>query len=269
MILKPRLFRKPNPGHPLADFVGLWLMNEGSGNKVFDLSGNGNTGTLNGNPQWTAGKFGPAIDFDGDDEITLDGISANLINSLFTASTSWSACFWFNPDNYGNQDSGAQSIITLTDGGPNKAEIRYHDSWGSEDIRIYLLDDWGANNIIVIDDIQVTFPTWIHIGLSWENGVVKSYVNGVYNASTNVAQAIFPDNTPTSGTIGNAFDGRLSDLIIYNRALSASEIAQLYLKPFCMFEREPIELWAAAMGGVPPGLSIPVAMANYRRRRIA
>jgi len=41
--------------------------------------------------------------------------------------------------------------------------------------------------------------------------------------------------------------------LIYNRILSASEIAQLYREPFCMFDRDPIELWTGAMGGgVPP-----------------
>ena len=61
MILKPRLFRKPNKGHRLSrGLVGYWLLNESSGNKVFDLSGNGNTGTLVANTHWVPGGFGPS-----------------------------------------------------------------------------------------------------------------------------------------------------------------------------------------------------------------
>jgi hypothetical protein len=33
---------------------------------------------------------------------------------------------------------------------------------------------------------------------------------------------------------------------IYNRALSASEIIQLYREPVIMFERDPIELWVGS-----------------------
>ena len=55
---KPILGRGINWGDPLArGLVGYWLMNEGVGNKVYDLSGNGRTGTISG-ALWTAGKFG-------------------------------------------------------------------------------------------------------------------------------------------------------------------------------------------------------------------
>ena len=60
MILKPRPFRKPVKGHwATKGLVCFPLMNEGSGDKVFDLSGNGNTGTLGAGTTWVSGKFGP------------------------------------------------------------------------------------------------------------------------------------------------------------------------------------------------------------------
>ena len=49
-ILKPRLGLRLNHNHPLAQgLVGCWVMNEGGGDKVFDLSGNGKAGTFSGN----------------------------------------------------------------------------------------------------------------------------------------------------------------------------------------------------------------------------
>jgi len=70
MILKPRLFIKPNLGHPLArGLVGYWLMNEGSGNKVFDLSGNGNTGTFTNSVDLQPGESGPVLHANGVDEL--------------------------------------------------------------------------------------------------------------------------------------------------------------------------------------------------------
>jgi len=54
-VLKPVRGIRLNKSHPLArGLVGYWLLNEGSGNKVFDLSGNGKTGTINGTITWVA-----------------------------------------------------------------------------------------------------------------------------------------------------------------------------------------------------------------------
>ena len=50
----------------------------------------------------------------------------------------------------------------------------------------------------------------------------------------------------------------------WDDALNASEIAELYLRPFAMFDRTPLELWVGATSvGVPPGV---VMAAHYYRR---
>jgi len=51
-------------GFASADVVGLWLFDEGQGDTVKDSSGNGNDGVIEG-AQWTNGKFGSALQFDG------------------------------------------------------------------------------------------------------------------------------------------------------------------------------------------------------------
>ena len=55
----------------------------------------------------------------------------------------------------------------------------------------------------------------------------------------------------TRGTL--ELRGQLDVPMIFNRALSAGEVALLYREPFCMFARTPIELWAAATQGVIGG----------------
>ncbi|KKK92766.1 hypothetical protein LCGC14_2699630, partial [marine sediment metagenome] len=56
---KPILGRQVNWAHPLSNGLKfLMLGNEGSGSKVFDLSGNGNTGTFGAgaaSPIWVPG----------------------------------------------------------------------------------------------------------------------------------------------------------------------------------------------------------------------
>ncbi|MBM4029531.1 MAG: hypothetical protein FJ280_29655, partial [Planctomycetes bacterium] len=52
--------------------VGWWTFDEGAGTAVHDSSGQGNDGTIEGDPQWGAGRLGGALAFDGDgDRITL------------------------------------------------------------------------------------------------------------------------------------------------------------------------------------------------------
>jgi len=53
-------------GSASADLVAHLSFDESSGNVAHDTSGNGNDGTLNGDPQWVAGLISGALDFDGD-----------------------------------------------------------------------------------------------------------------------------------------------------------------------------------------------------------
>ena len=48
--------------------LGIWLFDEGNGEKINDSSGNGNDGKLllAGKSKWVDGKFGKALEFDGD-----------------------------------------------------------------------------------------------------------------------------------------------------------------------------------------------------------
>ena len=50
--------------------VGIWLLNEGNGNTVEDLSGNGNDGTIVG-AKWTDGQSGKALEFDGQSHVEI------------------------------------------------------------------------------------------------------------------------------------------------------------------------------------------------------
>ena len=43
------------------NLVGLWRFDEGAGTTAADSSGLGNNGTLQGNPQWVAGRFSNAL----------------------------------------------------------------------------------------------------------------------------------------------------------------------------------------------------------------
>ena len=49
--------------------VAVWLFDEGAGKVAKDSSLNGINGEFMGNPKWVKGKFGKALEFDGDDYV--------------------------------------------------------------------------------------------------------------------------------------------------------------------------------------------------------
>ncbi|MBC8235272.1 hypothetical protein H8E77_37480, partial [bacterium] len=58
----------------MTGVVAIWLLDEGTGDRVTDASGNANDGGFaSGEPQWVDGKFGKALSFDGvDDWVEMD-----------------------------------------------------------------------------------------------------------------------------------------------------------------------------------------------------
>ena len=57
--------------------VGAWLFDEGKGEAVTDSSDNGLDGKIaKGKPKWVDGKFGGAMEFGGQDMVTVDDDNA-------------------------------------------------------------------------------------------------------------------------------------------------------------------------------------------------
>lgn len=68
------------------NLVAWWTFDDMSGTTAADSSGNGHTGTLNGNPQWVTGYFGGALRFDGSGDYVEISYSSKLALKEFTVS---------------------------------------------------------------------------------------------------------------------------------------------------------------------------------------
>lgn len=217
-VNKPMLGRQINWSHPSAKgLVGCWLMNEGSGNKVLDLSGNGWDGTFQNDTHWVPGKFGSALDFDG----TGDYVSTNL-----AVGTTMYVSFWVKPDVI-NID---KAVMFSWRGVYLDSVMFYSSKWNF----------WSSGGGF---DINPASPTpvvgkWHHVVAGFETGVAAYlYVDG---------QLIGSDSSITTPTInvvsfggttqGDCLNGQIDNVMVFNRVLSASQIAQLYQNSFYMFE---------------------------------
>ena len=81
-IKKPPLGSQIDWSHPLSTgIVGYWLFNEGSGNKINDISNNRNIGTLTNfdlTTAWKSSPLGKSLDFDGSNDYINCGNKASL-----------------------------------------------------------------------------------------------------------------------------------------------------------------------------------------------
>lgn len=94
----------------------------------------------------------------------------------------------------------------------------------------------GGSNTALTCSATITAGTWYHLAVTRAGGTVIVYFNGAQCASTTsftstttydttVAEI---GGTDATGTQANYFKGAIDDTRFYNRALSASEITNLY-----------------------------------------
>jgi hypothetical protein len=83
----------------------------------------------------------------------------------------------------------------------------------------------------------VTRVTWVHLAGTYDGNIARFYVDGQEVMSQPMTGRFMPDDTPfILGANGNGvpgmpserFPGRIDEIMLYRRALTADEIAQLY-----------------------------------------
>ncbi|TAN33234.1 hypothetical protein EPN28_02785 [Patescibacteria group bacterium] len=204
--------------------VGWWTMDgrDTTATAVNDKSGSGNNGTRTGG-KVASGKLGQAIKFNGSTEYIT------TVDSPFDFGTgNFTAAAWFKVstqaeanailDKYGAGGAGDKGWILWANSTGNNKLLGFIDN-GSVDMT-------GATSLVV--------GRWYHAALVRNGDIGYLYLNGVQDASlgglaarnavSNVAMQIGSEN----GSATYAFNGSIDDARVYNRALSASEIMQLY-----------------------------------------
>lgn len=249
MILKPRLFRKLRygPHWSKTGLIGLWLLNEGSGNLVADLSGNGNNGIITG-LTWQSGKFGSALDGDGTsnyidcgDVPQVEGVSG-LTVSIWTKIP-------------GASVAAVEMLIGKRGEGGDRTFYLYAND--SEDVHFGVYNsDATLATAIYTDGLLNVANIWKHIVGVWDGANVYVYVDTVVGGTAPALTGV-TDSSIVNMAIGadnvfgqNDWIGTVDNVMIWNRALSVSERTQLFINPFIMFDRDEIDLWAAATQGV-------------------
>ena len=173
--------------HELAadiNTVGLWHLNEASGNAV-DSSGNGITGTVTGTTV-IAGRLNNGRLFNG----TSDNVTT-LSNPLtyFTASKQYTVEGWVKLDQYqpnGGTGGCCGSRIAYNNSGDGGFDWRI---WNNGVVNFYRPTTWCAAG----STKTVPLNKWVHLAATYNNQQVIVYMDGEQIASTSTCN--FLDST--------------------------------------------------------------------------
>jgi hypothetical protein len=204
--------------------VGYWKLDEPSGSLAADSSGNGGAGTLLNGPVHVAGRLGEALFFNGVNEgvsiphaavldaypitvslwmSTTSGALGGLVNKYLPASFSGyqvftsggNLCAWYFRDasNYVWDGSGC----TLATPGFNDGQWHH----------VAFIIDASGGRLFVDGALRMTQP--------WTG------TPGATTTTQGLSLAQYP------GTASAFLPGRIDDVRIYNRALSAADVSSL------------------------------------------
>ncbi len=194
-----------------AELVGWWKLDDGSGTIAVDSSGYGRDGTLEGDPQWVTGKFGGALEFDGDDYVDT-GYTEDL--AIWTIS-----CWVISPF----------APATGDPSGPIHREQNYQINW------THTATTWqGSAGVNVGGWRNATFGElegnrWYHLAATYDGEELKAYTDGALIASSD---AMSGDPAPETNSLKFArhamseqyFIGTVDDVKIYNHVLSEFDL---------------------------------------------
>ena len=215
------------PSPPLtAGLMGYWSFDDGTG---ADNSGSGNPGTLINNPGSVSGKIGQALSFNGSQYV-------NVGNVLNPGSGDLSVFAWVKT----TQAGGFNMIVSKRDssGGSNSGYQLFQNSSGAPSFTF----GNGNSNRVRVDSSgpRINDGNWHLVGVVYTrsgNGVL--YVDGV--AASNGSGSIISQSGMVSNSVPLRFgtenqssnsifawSGVIDEVRIYNRALSAQEILDIY-----------------------------------------
>ena len=208
----------PPPPPPAGGPVAAYSFDAGSGSTLTDSSGNSNHGTIAGATWNTSGKYGSALSFTG---TASNMVSVPDSNSLdLTSNLTLEA--WINPSSLGTN----WRTILLKETPGNLVYSLYANTNTTRP---------STDLLISGTDRELRGPTalplnsWSHLAATYDGTTQRLYLNGTQVASR-------PQTGPTTTSSGQLrigantiwtnepFAGRIDDIRIYSRALTAAAI---------------------------------------------
>ena len=187
---------------------------------VVDKSGSGHSANLlsiASSTFYSSGKMAESGRFDGADDYMNAGTDFLGVSALTVSA-------WIYPTSYGEVSAGI-----VINNGPAKLNVAGDFSrvrWTNNG----LTQGSSANNTVLLN-------RWTHVMVTRTSAnITNIYINGVQNGTANMSSGSTGATTTATENVGignnnarnRTFEGKIDDVRVYNKALSASEVRQLY-----------------------------------------
>ncbi len=199
-----------------------YKFDETSGNVVNDSSGNARTGTVIGTHTWVTGRVGNAMTFDGASAFVVlpIGIVSSLTEMTIATWVQFDANkVWQRIVDFGNNTTVYMFLTPTSMAGTVQLAITTTSNPGQQ-----LLNGTGA----------LPLATWKHIAVVLDGKNASLYVDGALDSTSAVTTRPADLGTTANNWLGRSqyaqdpyFKGQLDDFRLYDRALTAEQIAAI------------------------------------------
>ena len=185
----------------------------GSGTTWNDLSGNKNNGTLVNSPSFSTMNGGTLV-FNGSNNYVSVPITPSInITTNITINVWYYNKVWKESD--------------IIESGTNGMMI-----WTYQSINSIRVGRQSLGTQLTTSTISTLLNTWMNITFTYDAVTLKAYFNGKFDTSIGVnftfVNILLTIGAGISATGDGYFNGNISNVQIYNRALTANEILQNY-----------------------------------------
>ena len=200
--------------------VAYWPFDEGTGKAAEDVTGNGHDGKFAGSPKWVDGKFGTALEFDGEEDhvvVSDDAAFAIEENITFMA--------WFSP---GDVLTSRRLMVK------NNSIFVIFDFGNKDSIDFLVKPD---NTFAESKTTDWKVGEWYHFAGTFDGKTMKVYVNGKLEGEAANNVPIAPSDLELwiggddFGRPTDFFPGTIDEVRLYEKTLTEAEIQKVMDTP--------------------------------------
>lgn len=208
--------------NPAEDgLVAYWSFDEGAGKTAADVTGNGHDGKFEGAPKWVAGKFGTALEFDGEDDYVVvpDDDALDITENITLMA-------WFSP----NDPLTSRRMISKND-----SIFVIFDFGNSKDSIDFLVKPNNTNAESTTTDWEI--GQWYHFAGTFDGKTMKVYINGKLEGEKANNVPIAPSDLDLwiggddYGRPTDHFPGKIDEVRLYDKTLSGADIQRVMDTP--------------------------------------